>query len=237
MLVQADVKGLEVVACAYLSRDATLCDEVRGGVDFHESNRSRFGLPNRTVAKRFKFKLIYGASAYGYAHDSDFIDVSTDQKYWQGIIDEYYSKYTGVGAWHERIVKQATTEGLYTSPTGRQYSYPPREVVEKLWYWRPKILNYPVQGLGADLVMIARISLWNRINIMGLPCIPITTVHDSIVVDTPKESCYNIGIVLKSCVEDIPQNFKKLFGLDFDLPLTAEIKAGNDLRNMEKIEC
>ena len=70
---------------------------------------------------------------------------------------------------------------------------------------------------------------------MGLQCIPITTIHDSIVVDTSKELCYNIGIVLKECVEDVPNNFKRLFGIEFNLPLTAEIKAGDDLRNMEKI--
>ncbi len=239
MLVQADVKGLEVVGCAFLSRDATLMEEVVAGVDFHESNRVRFGLPSRTVAKRFKFKLIYGATAYGYANDSDFIDVSDDQDFWQGIINEYYAKYSGVQDWHKALVAEAIQHGVHRNPTGREYNYPSQDVALRMWFWRPKILNYPVQGLGADLVMLARVSFWNRINRLGLRCLPILSVHDSIVadVDTSLETCYNIGKILKSCIEDIPKNFKKLFGVDFDLPLTAEIKAGNDLHNMEVIEC
>ena len=237
MLVQADVKGLEVVACAYLSRDDVLCEEVRDGVDFHESNRVRFGLPSRTVAKRFKFKLIYGASAYGYANDSDFIDVSTSKQFWQGIIDEYYSKYSGVQRWHKELVAEAAEHGIHRNPTGREYEYPSQDVVLRNWFWRPKILNYPVQGLGADLVMIGRVSFWNRINKLGLRCLPILSVHDSIVVDVDSslETCYNIGIILKECIEDIPKNFEKLFGIPFDLPLTAEIKQGMDLHNMEII--
>lgn len=237
MLIQADVKGLEVVACAYLSQDPVLCQEVRDGVDFHESNKQRFNLPTRVVAKRFKFKLIYGASAYGYEHDSDFLEVGYDQKKWQAVIDEYYAKYNGVARWHVDLVRMAAETGLYTSPTGREYNYPPSEVVSKQWFWRPKILNYPVQGLGADLVMIARVSFWNRLNKLSLPCIPILSVHDSIVVDTERKNCYNIGKVMRESVRDVPRNFQKLFGKEFNLPLDAEIKVGHDLHNMEKIEC
>src|SRR3990167_11386250 len=225
MLVSADVKSLEVVTCAYLSRDPVLMQEVVDGVDFHSENQKRFGLPDRVTAKRFKFKLIYGSSAYGYATDGDFTNVSRSQNYWQKVIDEYYKKYRGIQQWHQTLVHGALQDGRYCSPTGRTYLYPSREVAAKLWYWRPKILNYPVQGLGADLVMIARISAYRRLK--DIPdCLPVSSVHDSIVFDVPTNLCYNIGKIMKDSVKDVPENFERLFGVKFDLPLNAEIKYG-----------
>lgn len=241
MLIVGDVKGLEVVTCAYLSQDAVLMQEVRDGVDFHELNRIRFKLPSRVVAKRFKFKLIYGASAWGYAHDSDFMSVGLSADEWQAVIDEYYGKYRGVKGWHGEIVQNAIQTGRYETPTGRVYLYPSRDVASRLWFWRPKILNYPVQGLGADLVMIARISFWNRLKALSFHdfVLPVSSVHDSIVIDLDNspELCYTIGKMLKESVEAVPENFKRLFGVEFNLPLTAEIKMGMNLKQTEKLDC
>lgn len=56
MLINLDVKGLEVVGAAYLSKDAVLYEELRNDEDIHENNRARFGLPSRLIAKTFKFR-------------------------------------------------------------------------------------------------------------------------------------------------------------------------------------
>lgn len=232
-------RGFEVVTAAYLSQDAVLMDEVIAGTDFHANNQARFRLPTRTTAKIFMFKLIYGATAWGYANDSDFIDVSRSEDFWQGIIDEFYNKYRGVKQWHEDLVSNACRTGTFKSPSGREYSYPAREISSKLWYWRPKILNYPVQGLGADLVMLARISAFRRVKALGFDDSVkfITTVHDSLGLDMEEGMCYNIGKILKASVEDVPTNFKRMFGKEFNLPLSVELKRGNDLKNMEVFEC
>ncbi len=60
MLINCDVKGLEVVVAAQLSGDPVLCQEILERVDIHDANRVRFGLgegkPGRLVAKIFKFR-------------------------------------------------------------------------------------------------------------------------------------------------------------------------------------
>ncbi len=60
MIINADVRGLEVVAAAQLSNDEVLKQEIIDKVDIHESNRDRFGLgegkQGRLVAKIFKFR-------------------------------------------------------------------------------------------------------------------------------------------------------------------------------------
>lgn len=60
MIVNADIKGLEVVTAAQLSGDKTLCRELLEGVDIHETNRDVFhlgeGKAGRLIAKIFKFR-------------------------------------------------------------------------------------------------------------------------------------------------------------------------------------
>ncbi len=102
MLLQADAKQLEWVGATYFSQDQTALKEIWNEVDQHSDNQKRFGLPSRLVAKTFVFRLIYGGSAYSYANDPDFKDIG-GETFWQGIIDEFYKKYSGLKAWHDKI--------------------------------------------------------------------------------------------------------------------------------------
>lgn len=244
MIIHSDIKGLEVVTAGYLSQDPILCDEIRNGKDFHADNQARFGLPNRTIAKVFVFKLIYGATDWGYANDSDFMDVSTNVKFWTDIIEEFYNKYPGIAKWHNEIVQTVMRTGFLTMPTGRVFTYPQSDVIQKMWYWRPKILNYPVQGTGADLVCIARVTADKRLRAAKLPVKWLwqSTVHDSMDIDYDHrldkdlEMCYTIAKIIKESIEDVPQNFYRLFGKEFNLPFMADIGYGMNLTELTPIK-
>ena len=234
MLLQADAKALEWVCASYLSKDKIAYDEIWNNVDQHTDNQNRFGLPSRLIAKTFVFRLIYGGSAYSYANDNNFTDVSTSESFWQNVIDEFYTKYKGLGQWHKEIVATAMKDRKITMPTGRVYNYEPEVKYGKVKWPRTKILNYPVQGLGADLMAIARVSLSNRLKDMKDVKL-INTVHDSIIVDFDSKVWDNISIVkiVDKCFTDIPLNFKKLFGVKFNLPMRVECQVGSDWGNME----
>ena len=234
MLLQADAKALEWVCASYLSQDKIAYDEIWNNVDQHTDNQNRFGLPSRLIAKTFVFRLIYGGSAYSYANDNNFTDVSTSESFWQNVIDEFYTKYKGLGQWHKEIVATAMRDRKITMPTGRVYNYEPEVKYGKVKWPRTKILNYPVQGLGADLMAIARVSLANRLKDMENVKL-INTVHDSIIVDFDSKVCDNISIVkiVDQCFTDIPRNFKKLFGVEFNLPMRVECQVGPNWGNME----
>ena len=223
---------LEVVVAADLSGDETLRKEVRDKLDFHQLNQDRFGLPSRVVAKRFKFKLLYGATAYGYAHDSDFIDVSTSEKYWQGIIDEYYDKYRGIKKWHEGLINHAKRHGQLEIPSGRFYPIAPDEN----WKWPITVIkNYPVQGFGADLVMLARLQAMKELKHAKLRALLISTIHDSVVADCPDDEVEEVGRILNLSVESVPSLCRMVFGYDFSLPLTAEVQYGKNKKNMQTL--
>lgn len=236
MIVNSDAKALEVNCAAYLSQDPVLLEEVRNGFDMHSSNQQILGLPSRLIAKVFVFRLIYGGSAYAFSVDADFALCGFSQKKWQDIIDKFYEKYKGLYAWHTKIVQDVIQYGKLVMPTGRIYKYEPylNHRGERTWP-RTTILNYPVQGLGADIMTIVRVDFYNRLLGLNLQAKIINTVHDSIVVDCPKKEVDTITDLFYNIYMDVPKNFQKLFGVEYNLPLTNEISVGPNLKDLTEI--
>ena len=237
MLINCDVRGLEVVVAAQLSGDEVLCKEIIDKVDIHDANRVRFGLgegkSGRLVAKVLSFRIIYGGTGYSFAHDPDFTGVSDSVKFWDGIIEDWYAKYKGVKQWHDQLLLTVKKEGYITTPSGRVYEFQPTFKYGQ-WRWPlTQIKNYPVQGLGADLVMLARIEAKRLVKETGLEALFVQTIHDSIVVDCPNENVPIIARCLKEAVEAVPQLCKTHFNYVFNLPLTCEIQTGPNKLDMK----
>lgn len=232
MLINADIKGLEVVVAADWYDDKVLKQEILEQQDIHANNQARFKLPSRLVSKRFKFKLIYGATAYGYYSDSDFIDVGFSQKKWQTIIDEYYAKYTGIGEGHKRDIRFVRENGYLEIPSGRCYIFSPT-MRRGEWVWPlTQIKNYPIQGFGAELVMLFRIELYRRLKASGLEFCMVQTVHDSVVVDTPKANVPAVAQIMYEAIAKVPELCYNNWSYKFSLPLTIEIQVGNNKKDM-----
>ena len=234
MLIEGDASALEWRCAAFLSQDKTAYQEIWDEIDQHTDNQNRFNLPSRLIAKTFVFRLIYGGSAYSYANDPNFAECKMNEKQWQKVIDEFYSKYKGLAAWHTKIVQDVTLTGKLILPTGREYEYQPTvKRGENVWP-RTTILNYPVQGLGADIMAIARVALHTRLKALQLPDVKlINTVHDSIIIDTPDEHTDVLSQMMLDVFEAVPRNFQKLFGVEFNLPMKAEVQVGQNWKDME----
>lgn len=94
------------------------------------------------------------------------------------------------------------------------------------------IKNYPVQGFGADLVMLARLEASKRLKASGLEYKLISTIHDSIVADCPSENVESVGRILNDSIEYVPTLCKQVFGYDFSLPLTSEVQYGPNKKEL-----
>tara|TARA_R110000822_G_scaffold122279_4_gene256368 strand:- start:88 stop:819 length:732 start_codon:yes stop_codon:yes gene_type:complete len=242
MIIQLDAKGLEIVCGAYLSQDEVLMKELIDGVDIHSRNQKMLGLPEgkdgRLVAKIFVFRLMYGGGAWGYANDPAFSWISSKGQFWQDKIDDYYSKYKGFAKWHNTIVVKASREGKLVMPTGRVYHFPltRNKITNELEVPERAIKNYPVQGLGADVMSVARVSFFKRWkdigDIKGVLC---NTVHDSIVCDIQSSEVARVRDLCHSVFSDLPDNFGRVFGKRFNLPLCCEVLGGDNMTDMEEI--
>lgn len=210
-------------------------NEIITGKDLHEDNRVYLKLPTRLIAKVFVFRLIYGGSAYAYSVDPDFAEVGFSERKWQGVIDDYYRKYQGLQRYHTNIVQEATTTGKVRIPTGRCFKYSPTRRSGIMVWPRTQILNYPVQGLGADLLCFARVKARSllqsnsRVRTTKLK----TTVHDSIVADARPAVLKESAKLISQAISEVPRMFENLYKIPFNLPMTSEIKVGPNLADME----
>ena len=242
-IVNADVKNLEGCVFADLANDSVMIKEITEKQDLHTNNQRDFGLPNRLVAKRFLFKLIYGATAYGYATDPDFLFMKMNDKQWQVVIDTFYKKYFGGAAWHRKIINDAQTNRKLVVPSGRSFPFEPIQVEGRyirnrdgsLKWPITQIKNYPVQGFGADLVMLARLEAKKLIDESKLKADFICTIHDSIVVDTPSDCVEQVGRILLESVWRVPMLCKQVWNYNFKVPLFAEVQAGINKKEMHEL--
>lgn len=217
-------------------------EEIQQGYPIHDDNQRVFGLPTRTVAKVFLYRAIFADAfgpngfagpAYAYSKDSDFMGTSTSAKFWEGVMERFFTKYKGVYEHSVSLIRTAIEQGRIESPSGRFYCYSPVSKWDGSSDWpRTQILNHVVQGLAADFVMIARLLLWKALQEFeeyhkGL-ILPMNTVHDSVELDVDNdiELCYNICMLLRKCFIAIPERFQKDYGIAINVPLDAECKFG-----------
>lgn len=236
MIIDADFSQLEILCAFYLSKDKVGYQEILNNVDIHAENQKWLKLPKgeegRLIAKKFFFRLLYGGTEYAYANDPEFMPVSRSTYYWERVIANTYDKYKDLAKWHHKLMQDVIKDGYTIMPTGRVYLYERTKYGE----WpRTCILNYPVQGFGADLMSIARISLYRRIKQTHPDVLLISTVHDSIMLDCPKEKVDSIVSIIKNVWSDIPRNYERVFGSKFDLPCKVKIKVGPTWGQMETV--
>lgn len=137
--------------------------------------------------------------------------------------------------WHKAIINEAQTTGKVVCPTGRWFPYKPYQKNGD-WVWPvTTIKNYPVQGTGADLVCLARVEFFRRFKDSKIHGKMVSSVHDSIVCDVVPDAIPATARLLQESVEIVPQLFQEKWGIEFDLPMTAEILAGNNMKNMQEI--
>jgi len=235
MLINVDAKHLDWTAAVYLAQDPVGIKEIQEGFDLHTDNQRVFDLPSRLIAKIFLFRIIFGGTAYSFYKDPDFAEAGYSLKKWEEVIEKFYRKYKGIYDWHQRIIKEATTKHFLSIPTGRCWKFEMvRNYKGDLEWPITTIKNYIVQGLEADLMMLTRVSLFNRIK-HDKEILMINSVHDSILIDCPTEKVDWVCKTINSVFEDVPKNFERLWKTPFNLPYRGEICVGMDWMNMKEI--
>lgn len=85
-------------------------------------------------------------------------------------------------------------------------------------------------------MMLARLAAHKRINDAGLQCDFISTVHDSIVVDTYEKYIEPIAIIFEDVFTDLPSIVAKTFGYKWQTPMAGECKYGPNMESMTKFK-
>ena len=187
------------------------------------------------------FRWIFLGSAYAYSADPDFAAVSTSQDFWQNIIDQFNEKYDGIASYHRDSVNEVLRTGKYVHPlTGRIYEHTLRERRGD-WVYNPsEIVNFPVQGLGADMMALIRAEVFNRLQETNEykigDILPILTVHDSVMYDCKYSYTnhltervvpwYTISMIISDVFKDVKNIWFKHYGTELVVDQDCEIQVG-----------
>lgn len=152
------------------------------------------------------------------------------------MIDGFYEKYSGLYNWHTQLVQTASRSGKIRIPTGRTYLFSPQRNKRGELEWpRTRILNYPVQGFAAELVKIGRVLVAEQIERDHPDCLMVSTVHDSLVVDAPKEHTeYCLNLLHDVVYHRVVEVFNQKFSYKIQLPLRGEFFYGPNQYDMEE---
>ena len=243
MIVNIDAKSLEWITYIFLSQDKIAIDEWLALIedpkknDIHTANQIALNLPTRLISKVFLFRAIYCGPAYAYSVDPDFTHVSRSVQFWQNIIDNFYRKYKGLKACHNKFITEATTTGKLTSPFGREYYYEPRKNWAGDMVWsEPEITNQINQGLGADVMAVARVATFQRFKRYRLRSRLVNTVHDSIVSDCPDNEVQTVTEIKLEVFKDLPKLIEKAYGIPWNLPMIGEVSVGPNMAELTEVK-
>jgi DNA polymerase I-like protein with 3'-5' exonuclease and polymerase domains len=163
--------------------------------------------------------------------------VSTDPKFWDNVGRKFFAKYGGIDACHLAWSQSVVRGEPIVGPFGREWHIDlgrdNRGEVKIPW---TVLTNYPVQGTGADVMMVARISFARRLKTLGIPALLISTVHDSIVIDCQKSDVEAVTNLFYQVFDDLVDNLNRTFKINWRTPLNCEVKIGMNMLDTKKVD-
>ncbi|MDE7399447.1 MAG: DNA polymerase I [Oscillospiraceae bacterium] len=222
VLVDADYSQIELRVLASLAEDEVMIRTFSEGRDIHsETAASVFGQPAnsddpdlRRKAKAVNFGIVYGIGAFSLANDIG-TSVGDAKRY----IDDYLAHFSGVKRYMERVCADSEKDGYSLTLFGRRRFIPEILSTNKTVKALGKriAMNSPIQGTAADIIKIAMIHVFNRLNSELPEAKLILQVHDELIVECPETSADVALRILKEEMES---------AVSIAVPLLVDAKIG-----------
>jgi DNA polymerase I len=210
VLVSADYSQFELRLAAVLADDKKLINDFNGDVDIHAKTASEsYGIPlddvtknQRRAAKVINFGVLYGMSPHGLAVAAN-MSFEDAKKF----IDHYFELRAPIRKFIDDTQEKARTVGYVETYFGRRRPTP--DVNSSNFMVREgakrAAANMPIQGTEADLMKMAMLKIDEQIGDLGDQ---VLQVHDSILVECPKENADKVAELLKDTMENIYPELK-----------------------------
>lgn len=223
-LLAADYSQIELRIIAALSEEDNMIEAFKNGEDIHASTASKvFKVPiaevtreQRSNAKTVNFGIIYGVSAFGLSNQTD---LSRSEA--KDLIDTYYETYPKLKAYINKQIAFARDNGYVQTVLGRRRylnDINSRNQVVRGAAERNAV-NAPIQGSAADIIKIAMINIFKKLNNGNFKSKMLLQVHDELVFDAYKPELDQLKQMVKTEME---QAFK------LSVPLLVDLGEGNN---------
>ena len=187
-ILSADYSQVELRLMAHFSEDATMIEAFKQGKDIHAITASRIFKVDldqvdsdmRRKAKTANFGIIYGISAFGLSQR-----LSIPRKEAADLIDAYFTEFSSVKKYMDRIIHLAQEQEYVSTILGRRRYLPDinsRNQTQRGFAERNAI-NAPIQGSAADIIKLAMINLHDWMKKENLKSRMVLQVHDELVFD------------------------------------------------------
>ncbi len=221
VLISADYSQIELRVLAHLSGDKQLKTAFAQNEDIHEQTAEKVfggdsGLDPHELRRRAKiinYALLYGKTAFTLSKD-----IGVTPQAAQTFIDAYFEGFPAIKTFITSTLETGRAKGFVNTMFGRRRKIP--ELTSRNGQLRSRgereAVNMPIQGTAADILKWAMIKLHS-----ALPSTAkmILTVHDELVVETPKEDADVVSEIVRTQMEQ---------AVEFSVPLTVDIGIGHN---------
>ncbi|WP_299333657.1 DNA polymerase I [uncultured Psychroserpens sp.] len=220
-LLAADYSQIELRIIAALSKEETMIEAFKNGEDIHASTASKvFNVPisevtreQRSNAKTVNFGIIYGVSAFGLSNQTNLSRSESKE-----LIDTYYATYPKLRSYIHEQVDFARDNGYVQTVLGRRRylkDINSRNAVVRGAAERNAV-NAPIQGSAADIIKIAMIKIYDKLQEGNYKSKMLLQVHDELVFDIYKPELETMKSLIKTEMENA---YKLEVPLDVDLDI------------------
>lgn len=222
-LVDADYSQVELRVLAQMSQDENMIEAFKHNEDIHTKTASQVFNVNmedvtsqlRAAAKAVNFGIIYGKSDFGLADDLN-IPLKKAKEY----IESYFAKYSKIKGFMDETIEKATENGYVTTILNRRRYIPEIKSSNFMERNRGKrfAMNAPIQGSAADIIKIAMVNVYKKLEEKNLKSKLILQVHDELIVEAFEDELEEV----KQIVKDEMENAVKM-----DINLDVDLNTGN----------
>jgi len=224
VLLAADYSQIELRIIAALSNEAAMMEAFRNGEDIHAATAAKVFNVNleevtreqRSHAKTVNFGIIYGVSAFGLSNQTNLSRAES-----KALIEAYYENYPKLKSYMNEQVNFARENGYVQTVLGRRRYLKDINSANAIVRGAAErnAVNAPIQGSAADIIKIAMIAIFEKLNADNFKTKMLLQVHDELVFDVPKGELEAVKKLIKSEMENA---FK------LEVPLDVEIGIGDN---------
>lgn len=222
ILVSADYSQFELRLAAALAGDDALIEDFNQNIDIHTKTAAEvYGISmdqvtkdQRRDAKVINFGVLYGMSPHGLA-------AATGMSFGDAkrFIEQYFALRAPIRAFIDATLTQAEEQGYVETFFGRRRPTP--DIKSSNYMVRESAkraaANMPIQGTEADLMKRAMLAVETRLDGKGRQ---ILQIHDSILVETPREHADEVAEILRTTMESIAP--------ELPISLHVDVSCGED---------
>lgn len=222
--LSADYSQIELRIMAHLSEDKNMLDAFNKGQDIHAATAAKINhipieeaTPDmRRKAKTANFGIIYGISVFGL---SERLNIPRSEA--KELIDGYFVTYPDVKRYMDESIAKARENGYVETLLGRKRFLADINSKNAIvrGYAERNAINAPIQGSAADIIKVAMIRIFNRLEKEKLQSKMILQVHDELNFNVPVNE---LESVKKIVVEEMENAYK------LRVPLKTECGVGEN---------